>query len=117
MTRTIRSLLLCLLALVLGGVTAGATEPRIKITYVSVKGAIDGENITFTVDFTVDARVRRPEIALATGDLVLDPAGDHRMAMAFAVLSRLHALDLDIEDRACVGKSWPGFWEFMRRFR
>jgi hypothetical protein len=62
------------LALVLGGVTAGATESRIKVTDVSVKGAIDGENITFTIDFTIDARVRRPEIALATGDLVLDPA-------------------------------------------
>ncbi len=61
-------------ALVLGGVTAGATESRIKITDVSVKGAIDGENITFTIDFTIDARVRRPEIALATGDLVLDPS-------------------------------------------
>ncbi|MHC4253006.1 MAG: hypothetical protein ACYS9X_28135, partial [Planctomycetota bacterium] len=53
---------------------AGATETRIKVKDVSVKGAIDGENITFTIDFTVDARVRRPEIPIATGDLVLDPA-------------------------------------------
>jgi len=61
-------------ALMLGGVTAGAAEKRIKVTDLGVKGRIDGENITFTIDFTVDAQVRRPEIALAAGDLVLDPS-------------------------------------------
>jgi len=62
------------MALVLGGMSAGAAEKRIKVKNLSVKGRIDGENITFTIDLTVDAQVRRPEIALAAGDLVLDPS-------------------------------------------
>ena len=37
-------------------------------------------------------------------------------AMAFAVLARLHELGVEIADRGCVSKSWPGFWEFLRDF-
>jgi 3-phosphoshikimate 1-carboxyvinyltransferase len=39
--------------------------------------------------------------------------GDHRMAMAFAPLA-LVCPELEIEDPAVVGKSYPGFWEDLR---
>jgi 3-phosphoshikimate 1-carboxyvinyltransferase len=43
----------------------------------------------------------------------IDPAGDHRTAMAFAVLG-LAVGDVAIEDPGCVAKSWPGFWSTLR---
>lgn len=41
--------------------------------------------------------------------LTFYPSGDHRMAMA-AALFKLHGFKLDILDRECVAKSYPGFW-------
>jgi 3-phosphoshikimate 1-carboxyvinyltransferase len=46
----------------------------------------------------------------------LDPRGDHRMAMAFALLS-LRQPGIELADRACVGKSYPGFFEALSRLR
>jgi 3-phosphoshikimate 1-carboxyvinyltransferase len=42
--------------------------------------------------------------------VVLDPAGDHRMAFAFALLSLVRR-DVRVSDPGCVAKSWPGFWD------
>jgi 3-phosphoshikimate 1-carboxyvinyltransferase len=39
----------------------------------------------------------------------LDPAHDHRLAMALAVAATRVA-GLVLADPGCVGKSWPGFW-------
>ena len=36
--------------------------------------------------------------------------GDHRIAMAFGVLSYLDGNDIEIDDRDCVGISYPDFW-------
>ncbi len=47
----------------------------------------------------------------------LDPHGDHRMFMAFACLGLLMDEALDIQDEACVKKSWPGFPGLLDRFR
>jgi len=41
---------------------------------------------------------------------------DHRVAMAFALLG-LVAEGIEIEDPACVDKSFPGFWVELERFR
>jgi 3-phosphoshikimate 1-carboxyvinyltransferase len=41
--------------------------------------------------------------------------GDHRVAMAFAVLGLLQD-GIEIEDPACVDKSFPGFWQEFERF-
>jgi 3-phosphoshikimate 1-carboxyvinyltransferase len=38
---------------------------------------------------------------------------DHRMAMAFAPLAMLH--DIDIEDPSVVSKSYPQFWEDLKK--
>ena len=41
--------------------------------------------------------------------VVIETYGDHRMAMAFAILG-LARPGLSIADPACVAKSYPGFW-------
>jgi len=44
----------------------------------------------------------------------IDPHGDHRMAMAFAVAG-LRVPDLTISNPACVSKSYPAFWDDFER--
>jgi 3-phosphoshikimate 1-carboxyvinyltransferase len=41
--------------------------------------------------------------------------GDHRIAMAFGVLAALPGNAIDIDDRSCVGVSYPRFWEDLER--
>ncbi len=45
--------------------------------------------------------------------VALDPHGDHRMAMAFGLLS-LRNPRVAVMDRQCVAKSYPAFWEDLR---
>jgi 3-phosphoshikimate 1-carboxyvinyltransferase len=40
---------------------------------------------------------------------------DHRVAMSFGVLQLLHS-SIEIEEPDCVGKSFPCFWDELRRF-
>jgi 3-phosphoshikimate 1-carboxyvinyltransferase len=47
---------------------------------------------------------------------VLDPRGDHRMAMAFGLLS-LRQPGIRAADAGCVSKSFPGFWRELERLR
>ncbi len=44
---------------------------------------------------------------------VIDPKGDHRSAMAFAVIG-LGAGGVTIQDAECVSKSYPQFWDHLR---
>jgi 3-phosphoshikimate 1-carboxyvinyltransferase len=44
-------------------------------------------------------------------------AGDHRVAMAFAVLGTLPGAKVAIDDMACAAVSFPGFPETLRRIR
>jgi 3-phosphoshikimate 1-carboxyvinyltransferase len=41
---------------------------------------------------------------------------DHRVAMSFGLLRLLHD-GVDIENESCVGKSFPGFWAELARFK
>ena len=41
--------------------------------------------------------------------------GDHRLAMAFGVLSALPGNEIAIDDRDCVAVSYPGFWRDLAR--
>lgn len=41
--------------------------------------------------------------------------GDHRLAMAFAVLGAVGENVVDIDDPACVAVSYPGFWDDLDR--
>jgi 3-phosphoshikimate 1-carboxyvinyltransferase len=45
----------------------------------------------------------------------IDPRGDHRIAMAFGVLSAATGNGIKILDPECVAVSYPGFWEDLRR--
>lgn len=42
---------------------------------------------------------------------------DHRIAMSFHILSRAFNIEVDLDDRACVDISYPGFFEEMGHFR
>jgi 3-phosphoshikimate 1-carboxyvinyltransferase len=45
---------------------------------------------------------------------LIDPDGDHRMAMAFAVLGLVTPGTL-VDDPACVAKTFPGFFDELDR--
>jgi 3-phosphoshikimate 1-carboxyvinyltransferase len=41
--------------------------------------------------------------------------GDHRLAMAFGILGALPDNSITVDDAACVGVSYPGFWQDLAR--
>jgi 3-phosphoshikimate 1-carboxyvinyltransferase len=43
--------------------------------------------------------------------------GDHRIAMAFGILGALDGNVIEVDDRDCVGVSYPGFWSDLERLR
>jgi 3-phosphoshikimate 1-carboxyvinyltransferase len=45
----------------------------------------------------------------------IDPRGDHRIAMAFGVLSAASGNRITVTDPECVAVSYPGFWDDLRR--
>jgi 3-phosphoshikimate 1-carboxyvinyltransferase len=45
----------------------------------------------------------------------IDPRGDHRIAMAFGVLSAATGNRIQVLNPECVAVSYPGFWEDLRR--
>ena len=55
-----------------------------------------------------------PGAGPAPKGLRLDPAGDHRMAFAFALLGLVRP-GVDVLDPGSVSKSWPGFWDDLER--
>jgi len=51
----------------------------------------------------------------------LDPRDDHRLAMAFPLLTLIGdpaapGLAVEVQDAECVSKSWPGYWQDMSPF-
>lgn len=47
---------------------------------------------------------------------LIEPAGDHRMAMAFGILG-LRVDGITIQDRGVVAKSYPAFWDHVEAVR
>jgi 3-phosphoshikimate 1-carboxyvinyltransferase len=45
----------------------------------------------------------------------IDPRGDHRIAMAFGILSAASGNHIKVTDPECVAVSYPRFWEDLRR--
>jgi 3-phosphoshikimate 1-carboxyvinyltransferase len=45
----------------------------------------------------------------------VEARGDHRIAMAFAVLGAVPGNSIAVDDRTCVQVSYPGFWEELAR--
>lgn len=50
------------------------------------------------------------------GPAELDPAGDHRMAMTFGILS-LRVPGITVSNPGCVDKSYPDFWQDLEMVR
>jgi 3-phosphoshikimate 1-carboxyvinyltransferase len=63
-----------------------------------------------------DGLLIRPQGPDGLRPATLDPRGDHRMAMAFGLLSLLQP-GIQIRDPDCVRKSYPAFWEDLERIR
>lgn len=57
-------------------------------------------------------RVRGPRRELSG---TIDPRGDHRIAMAFGILSVASGNRITVTNPECVAVSYPGFWEDLRR--
>jgi 3-phosphoshikimate 1-carboxyvinyltransferase len=57
-------------------------------------------------------RVKGPRRDLAG---TVDPAGDHRIAMAFGVLSAASGNRIKVLDPECVAVSYPSFWDDLRK--
>jgi 3-phosphoshikimate 1-carboxyvinyltransferase len=47
----------------------------------------------------------------------VETAGDHRLAMAFAVLGTIRGADIRLSERASVGISYPNFFLDLRAIR
>jgi 3-phosphoshikimate 1-carboxyvinyltransferase len=61
-----------------------------------------------------DVNVVEDSIIITGGPLkgaTIDPHGDHRIAMSFAVLGLVAEGETIIDDPDCVNKSYPGFWD------
>lgn len=56
------------------------------------------------------------DVRAASADVTLDPDDDHRMAMAFGLVS-LRLPGVQVANRSCVTKSFPDFWEALERIR
>ena len=62
---------------------------------------------------TADGLIVTGKTQLAGG--TVDPCGDHRLAMAAAVAACGCAGEVVVPDAQCVGKSYPAFWNDMKR--
>ncbi|MEO5579629.1 MAG: 3-phosphoshikimate 1-carboxyvinyltransferase [Gemmatimonadaceae bacterium] len=90
---------------------SGAAELRVKesdrvATLVSNLRAVGAD-----AEERRDGFVIRPSSRALSGRVVT--RGDHRIAMAFGVLSVLPGNSIEIDDRECVSVSYPGFWTDM----
>lgn len=91
----------------------GAGELRVK---ESDRLALLAENLE---GLGVDVDEREDGLRVAGTEEPLRGAvrtgGDHRIAMAFGVLSALPENRIEVDDPECVAVSYPGFWEDVRR--
>jgi 5-enolpyruvylshikimate-3-phosphate synthase len=71
--------------------------------------------------FGIELKIRGDSIELVNPDfnpgknIQVDPAADHRLAMFFAIFSLVYPGKITIANKECTEKSWPGFWEEMRK--
>jgi 3-phosphoshikimate 1-carboxyvinyltransferase len=98
----------------------GATELR-NVAHARIKESDRIDVLTaglrrvgaLVVEFPDGLRIERGDAPAGNG---LDPHGDHRMAMAFGLLS-LRYPGLRVAHPECVSKSYPHFWDDLERFR
>lgn len=94
----------------------GAAHTRIKECDRIAVLAAAFRQLGATVSEHDDGLDLRPLDSPPTGDVTLDDAGDHRMAMAWGILS-LRSPGIRASNPGCVTKSFPGFWETLERIR
>lgn len=58
-------------------------------------------------------RIKVMEEALSDLKVEVDVHEDHRVAMAVALKQKSLGLPVNINNRECVSKSWPEFWEWL----
>jgi 3-phosphoshikimate 1-carboxyvinyltransferase len=94
-------------------VVTGASELRVKEsdrieTFARAARAIGVEVETFDDGFAVHGPARFRDGAVVT-------AGDHRIAMAFAVAARVAGINVRLDDPDCMAVSFPGFTGALER--
>ena len=76
--------------------------------------AVSADSLTITPPEPLPAdRPEDPSGPRLTGPPAFDPRGDHRIAMAFALVG-LRRPGVRIRDAGVVAKSFPAYWEFLR---
>jgi 3-phosphoshikimate 1-carboxyvinyltransferase len=103
---------------------AAFCDHRVELVNVSHARLKESDRLATLAEGLRRAGVRveeRPDalVLIPGGRLVparLDPRGDHRMAMALALLS-LREPGIVVETPGCVTKSYPSFWDDLERFR
>jgi 3-phosphoshikimate 1-carboxyvinyltransferase len=87
----------------------------LKIKETDRLGALKTEFEKFgaQVDITPDSITMCP-LEKLKNNIIIDTYNDHRMAMAFAPLAA-KGINLTIKDAGVVSKSYPAFWEDLRR--
>lgn len=100
-------------------VVSGATELRVKESDRLALLARNLRRLGAVVEERDDGLVVDGPCALRGGargePLVLETAGDHRIAMAMAVAALFTEGETALDDGACVAVSFPGFHEVMER--
>jgi 3-phosphoshikimate 1-carboxyvinyltransferase len=95
--------------------SAGRTEIR-GVPHLRVKESDRIASIAAAVRALGGRAEERPDGLVVTGGRIrpgtVDPAGDHRIAMAFA-LPGLVVAGVRVLDPGCVDKSFPGFFEAL----
>ena len=99
------------------GVTrvSGAHELRFKESDRLAALSRNLSALGVSVEELADGLVIEGTEAQLVGRVVTE--GDHRIAMAFAILGALPGVEIDIDEPACVEVSYPGFWEDLARIR
>jgi 3-phosphoshikimate 1-carboxyvinyltransferase len=103
-------------ALFRGGTTHFANIAHLRAKESDRLAVLAGElrKLGAKIEERKDGLAVRP--AALRGGVTLDPHGDHRMAMTFGLVG-LRVRGVRIADRACVAKSFPGFFRELGKLR
>jgi len=107
-------LLACLATRAIGEtVITGASELRVKESDRIAATVANLRAIGATADELPDGMRIQGSAGPLRGRVITH--GDHRLAMAFGVLGAASGNSIEIDDRDCVGVSYPGFWRDLAR--
>lgn len=91
----------------------GAAELRVKESD-RIRAIVDNlKRVGADAEERPDGLVVREGRKKLSGEVIT--RGDHRIAMAFGVIGKVPGNEIRIDDRDCVGVSYPSFWEDLDR--